>query len=170
MSISFHCESCGKKVKAPESAGGKWGNCPTCRHRCYIPMPIPDDAPELCLAPVDASEESQIEQMMKETHSVTQFILHETMPIEDGPADQTDAKAAADREVLKHCILYLREMADGELMRGEKTLEALKSRKKSALRILSSLARSTQPEPELADIPDRILQGLVRDASTKLSK
>ncbi len=169
MSISFHCEACGKKVKAPESAGGKWGKCPTCNHRCYIPMPISDDEPELCLAPVDESHESRIDQMMKETHSVTQFILHETMPIDDGPADSADAKAAVEREVLKQCILYLREMADGELMRGDKTLETLKAHKKSALRILASLGRSTQPEPELADIPDRILQGLVRDASTKLS-
>ena len=169
MSISFHCEACGKKVKAPDTAGGKWGNCPGCRHRCYIPMPRTGDEPELRLAPIDESHESQIERMMKETHSVTQFILHENEPIEGGPGDEAAGKAVAEREVLKQCILYLRQMVDGELMQGEKTLETLKSSKHSSLRILSSLARATEPEPELADVPDRILQGLVRDASTKLS-
>lgn len=170
MSISFHCEACGKKVKAPESAGGKWGKCPTCNHRCYIPMPIADDEPELCLAPVDESHESQVAQMMKETHSLTQFILHETAVGEPGPNDKSGERAAAEKEVIKKCILYLREMADGDLVVGEQTLDELKPHKKTALRIFASIARAERPEPELADIPPRILQGLVRDASNKLSK
>lgn len=172
MSISFHCEQCGKKVKAPDTAGGKWGNCPQCRHRCYIPMPIPDDMPELQLAPLDESAESQIDRMMQETHSVTQYILHETDPIEGGGPDEEDAaRRAEEKQVIKQCILYLRQMVDGELMRAEKTLEELKhTHKKAGLRILASIARAERPEPELADIPDRILQGLVRDASDKLSR
>ena len=169
MSISFHCESCGKKVKAPESAGGKWGKCPKCNHRCYIPMPISPDEPELCLAPIDESHESQFEQLMKETHSVTQFILHETAPIEGGPADKAGSEAAEKKEVIKQCIIYLREMADGDLMVGEQTLLDLRKHKKTALQTLASIARADRPEPELADVPDRILQGLVRDASIKLS-
>ena len=31
MSINFHCESCKKKIKAPDPTGGKWGKCPYCQ-------------------------------------------------------------------------------------------------------------------------------------------
>lgn len=170
MSISFHCEQCGKKVKAPDTAGGKWGACPQCQHRCYIPMPISPDEPELKLAPVDESEESRIERMMKEAHSVTQFILHETQPIEGGVGEEEAAQQAEEKQVIKTCIVYLRQMVDGELMIAEKTLEELKAHKKAALHVLARMARAERPEPELADIPDRIFRGLVRDASDKLSK
>jgi hypothetical protein len=133
-------------------------------------MPKSPDEPELCLAPVDESHESQIQQMMKETHSVTQFILHETKPIEGGAGEEEAAKRAEEKKVIKTCIVYLRQMVDGELMISEKTLDELRPHKKAALRIFAKIARAERPEPELADIPDRILQGLVRDASDKLSK
>ncbi len=77
MPISFKCESCDKKIKAPDKAGGKWGNCPYCQHRCYIPLPKSDDEPELVLAPIDENELTQMNQLMEETHSLTQRILHE---------------------------------------------------------------------------------------------
>ena len=169
MTISFNCECCKKKIKAPDKAGGKWGACPSCHHRCYIPMPKSDDEPELQLAPVDESELSHMDDLMKETHSLTQRILHENTMVEEGPEDNAAAKPIQKKEIIKQCIIYLREMADGDLMVAEKTLDALKKNKKNALRILSSMARAERPEPELSDIPDRILQGLVRDASAKLS-
>jgi len=31
------------------------------------------------------------------------------------------------------------------------------------------MARAEKPEPELSDIPDKILQGLIHDAEAKLS-
>lgn len=169
MTISFSCECCKKKVKAPDTAGGKWGACPYCKHRCYIPLPKSDDEPELVLAPIDESELSHIDDLMKETHSLTQRILHENTVAEESPKDKAAARTVGEKEIIKHCVIYLREMADGELMIAEKTLEILKKDKKTALRILSAMGRAEQPEPELSDIPDRILQGLIRDAETKLS-
>ena len=169
MTISFNCECCKKRVKAPDKAGGKWGACPYCQHRCYIPMPKSDDEPELKLAPVDESELSHMDDLMKETHSLTQKILRENTKVEEKPEDKAAAKTAQEKEIIKQCIIYLRQMADGDLMTAEKTLQTLKKNKKSALRTLSSMARSERPEPELSDLPDRILQGLIRDTSTKLS-
>ena len=52
MGISFHCEHCGKKIEAPDAAGGKWGKCPGCHNKVYVPAnkpTQPDD--ELRLAP-----------------------------------------------------------------------------------------------------------------------
>ena len=170
MSISFHCESCKKKIKAPDQAGGKWGNCPYCKHRCYIPLPKTGEEEELRLAPVDELEESRIDAMMRETHTLTQNILHESQIPEESPsASVLAARVADERDLIKHVILYLRQMADGELAQAEKTFKILKANKKTSLRILASMARAERPEPELHDVPGTVLQGLIRDASSKLS-
>lgn len=169
MSISFNCECCKKRVKAPDKAGGKWGSCPYCQHRCFIPRPKSPNEPELRLAPVDDSELSHMDELMKETHSLTQVILHEDTIHGAGFEDKDAERAVQEKEVTKQCIIYLREMADGDLITAEKTLKGLKHHKKTALRIFSAMGRSERPEPELSDLPDSILQGLIRDASTKLS-
>jgi len=77
MGISFHCQRCKKKIKAPDGAGGKWGSCPHCKHKCYIPLPAAENGEEIKLAAIDPNEESKYEEMMRETHGLTQRILHE---------------------------------------------------------------------------------------------
>ena len=169
MSISLHCESCKKKIKAPDEAGGKWGNCPFCKHRNYTPLPPSNDEPELKLVPLDENEESQIAGMMQETKNLHQEILSQSAMPDDDTSPSAGAHTANEKEVIKQCILYLRQMADGELAMAGQTFKQLKKNKKPVLRILAAMARSDQPEPELADLPPTILQGLIRDVSTKLS-
>ena len=168
MSISFHCESCKKKIKAPDNAGGKWGNCPYCDHRCYIPMPKDESEPELTLQPLDENEETRIHELLQETFDITQNILHQDLPL-DEPDTGGGSRTANEKEVIKHCIFYLRQMADGELKAAEQRLKQLKKEKKIALRLLASMARADHPEPELADLPPKILEGLIRDVEIKLS-
>jgi hypothetical protein len=169
MSISLHCESCKKKIKAPDTAGGKWGHCPHCKHRNYIPLPKPDDEPELRLIPLDENEETQIEKLMRETKNLTKEILTQSSLPEEDSDTAAHAHTVNEKKIIKECILYLRQMADGELGAAEYTFSQLKKDKKPVLRILASMARADQPEPELADLPAGILQGLIRDVSTKLS-
>ena len=166
MSISFHCESCKNKIKAPDGAGGKWGNCPYCHHRCYIPLPRSEDEEELKLAPINELEESRVDDLMRETHSLTQNILHQTAVPEEALSTE---RTADEKSVIKTVIIYLRQMADGELGQAEKTFKKLKADKKVALRLLASMARAERPEPELSDLPENVLQGLIRDAGNKLS-
>ena len=166
MPISFHCESCKKKIKAPDQAGGKWGNCPYCNHKCYIPLPKNEEEEELRLAPIDELEESRLENMMRETHDLTKNILHESQLPDDEPSG---GGGASEKELIKMSILYLRQMVDGELEQAERTFRKLKINKRNTLRILASMARSERPEPELSDIPESVLSGLIRDASGKLS-
>jgi hypothetical protein len=168
MPISFHCECCKQRIKAPDAAGGKWGNCPYCKHRCYIPLPKAEDEEELRLAPIDENEESKIGMLKTQTHVLTRQLLHETdLPTE--PAGAAAADTPDEKTVIKTCILYLRQIADGELDGAESTLAKLKIYKRTSLRILSSMGRAERPEPELADIPDKIFQKLIQDASTSLS-
>ena len=169
MSISFHCEACKKKIKAPDKTGGKWGKCPFCQHRCYIPSPKTGNEEELTLEPLDANEETQMEELMREAHDLTYDILLENSLPEDNPAAGGHTHTVNEKEVIKQCILYLRQVADGELAAAEQTFAHLKKSKKNSIRTFSSMARAERPEPELSDLPDGILQGLIRDVCTKLS-
>jgi len=169
MPISFHCESCKQKIKAPDETGGKWGRCPHCKHKCYIPLPKPPDEPELKLIPMDESEETQMDQLMRETKNITKEILSQSSLPEEDAAAPGGAQTVEEKEIIKTCILYLRQMADGELAAAEHTFSQLKKHKKTALRVLSSMARSDRPEPELADLPPRMLEGMIRDVSAKMS-
>lgn len=169
MSISLHCESCKKKIKAPDEIGGKWGNCPYCKHRCYIPLPKSDNEPELVLMPLDESDETEIAELMRETKNLTKKILSQGDLPDEESAPTGGARTANEKEVIKQCILYLRQMADGELSAAGVTFSHLKKHKKPAIRILASMARAERPEPELSDLSGSILQGLIRELSTKLS-
>ena len=166
MTISLHCESCKQKIKAPDETGGKWGRCPHCKHKNYIPLPKSPDEPELRLIPLDESDETQIDKLMRETKDITRDILSQSSLPED--EEDNGPGGVSEKEIIKHCILYLRQMADGELGAAEYTSSQLKKYKKQSLRVLASMARSDQPEPELADLPPRILQGLIRDVSAKM--
>lgn len=165
MGISFKCECCEKKIKAPDSAGGKWGCCPSCNHRCYIPLPHTDDEDELVLAPVDPNEESQYQNMMKETHDLTKQVLSETaVPEDDGTEDPF-----SERELLKDIIIYLRYMAEGKLESGEDAISKISPHKEQARDLLRRMARADQPEPELQDIHPKLLLGLMKNLNSKLA-
>ena len=56
MTINFICQSCKKKVKAPETAGGKWGSCPHCNLKCYIPLPPAPEEEELKLIALERDQ------------------------------------------------------------------------------------------------------------------
>ena len=57
MSITIQCEHCDKKIEAPETAGGKWGKCPRCHNKVYVPKLESNEEEELRLAPIDEMEE-----------------------------------------------------------------------------------------------------------------
>ncbi len=170
MPISFSCESCKKKVKAPDGAGGKWGKCPECGHRCYVPMPASAfaDEDELTLAPVDEKDETKFGELMRETHSLTQNILHETGPLEDeeGSDNPNDAER---RELIKQIIIYLQLIAHGELEHAQHKLQKVARFKDAAREILKKMAAAERPEPELADVSPKLLRGLLKDLHAKLA-
>ena len=166
MAISFNCECCKKKVKAPDNAGGKWGACPHCRHRCYIPLPPSDDEPELKLVPLDENEESRYGEMMRETHTLTKNILRQTkMPEDDG---RPVHDPIAEKELLTSIILYLRQMADAQLAQAEGTEKKLKHASAQVKTILKKMAKAERPEPELADIAPKVIQGFMKSLYAKL--
>ncbi len=166
MPISFHCECCKKKVKAPDVAGGKWGNCPHCKHRCYVPS-LPDDSEkQLTLAPIDENEESKFHEMKRKTFNLTKNILNERdVPQEDKKSQPGDYN---ERELIKNLIFYLRQMADGEIDQAQRIAEKIKPFKKQALILLNKMTKTERPEPELKDISPTLLKGLIKNLSSEL--
>jgi hypothetical protein len=175
MGISFHCEHCGKKIEAPDTAGGKWGKCPGCHNKVYVPASKPaqpDD--ELRLAPLDTEEEIRHRKMLAEEARLRQDILKETNVPEDGavPKNQSPAPSkpnALSNSELTTCIIsYLRQMADGDLDQAAETAQAIIPNGQNAVRILERIALSEIPEPEIADIPQQVLSGLIKNLRSRL--
>jgi hypothetical protein len=167
MAIVFHCEHCGKKIEAKDSAGGKRGKCPACHNKVYVPSPSADE--ELKLAPVDESEEEKEKRLMAETHKLTQDILQEREVPEGPPKAGRAVPEIDDKELKKNIITYLRQMADGQLDDAQKTADSIAPYGPQAVKILDSIAVSEIPESELADIPQQVLSGLIRNFRTRIS-
>ena len=167
MAIMFHCNYCGKKIEAPDSAGGKWGKCPACHNKLYVPSPEVDE--ELKLAPIDESEEERKKRLMAETLKLTQDILQER-EIPNGPAEADEPiSGMGERELTKNIIMYLRQMADDELYDAQRTVALIARHGPQATKILDRMALSETPEPELADIPRQVLSALIKTLRTEIS-
>jgi DNA-directed RNA polymerase subunit RPC12/RpoP len=166
MAIRFHCDHCGKEIKADDGAGGKWGKCPSCHSKLYVPnLNISD---ELRLAPIDETEEQKKKRLMAETYQLTQDILQER-EVPEGATDLGGpASEMSEKEMTKNIILYLRQMADGELGDAESTAAAISPHGRQAVAILDRIALSDIPEPELADLAPQVLAGLIRTLRSKI--
>ena len=160
MAITFHCEHCGKKIEAADTAGGKWGKCPSCHNKLYVPSM--DTGEELKLAPINETDLEREHRLMLETHMLTQDILKER-DIPDGPAPPSGAVYdMGDKELTQNIILYLRQMLNGELDEAERTAALIAPFGHRAVTIIDRIALSEIPEPELADIPPQVLAGSIR--------
>jgi hypothetical protein len=167
MAITFHCEHCGKKIEAPDSAGGKWGKCPACHNKLYVPGSDSDE--ELKLAPIDESDQAKQRELMAETYKLTQDILLERETPNELAEVATPASAIGDKELTKNIVAYLRQMADGNLNQAERIANSIVSSGDKALKILDGIALSEIPEPKLADIPQQVLSSLIRTLRNKIS-
>jgi hypothetical protein len=167
MTITFHCEHCSKKIEAPDTVGGKRGKCPACHNKIYVPLPDSDE--ELKLAPLDTDFREKEKQLMAETHRLTQDILKER----DIPDGQREASGAVyemgDRELSKNVIMYLRQMAQGELDEADRTGALIASFGGRVTEVLDRIALSEIPDPELADIPQQLLSGSIRALRARIS-
>lgn len=164
MAITLHCESCKKKITAPDDAGGKWGKCPYCNHKCYIPLPPSDGEEELKLAPIDDNDETQYKQMMRETYHVTEEMLHQ---IEEPPEPGQEAKIDESTLTVR-IIKYLKLMADGSLNEAEAVASKITPYHHQAKKVLADMLKGEKPEPELAAVPRKVLEGFIRNMIARM--
>ena len=103
---------------------------------------------------------------MRETHNITNSLLHNTEeapPAAQGPFTEDDKKF-----LTKTIILYLSQMATGDLEAAEKTLRRIARMALHARKILSEIANAEKLEPELASITPKVLKGLINNLEEQL--
>jgi phage FluMu protein Com len=169
MAIVFHCQFCNKEIRAADTAGGKWGKCPKCHNKIYVPSIDPDKEEEgLKLAPLDTEDLQRKRELMAETYRLTQDILEER----EVPADSAEPAGAMyemdDEELKKNVILFLRQMAAGELEEAERTSALIEPFAKKVEEIVDRIALSEIPEPQLANISPNVLSGFIRTLRSKI--
>ncbi|MBC8481336.1 MAG: hypothetical protein H8D47_01560 [Planctomycetes bacterium] len=171
MSITFHCNHCNKKIEAADSSGGKWGKCPACHNKVYVPDLNATAGEELKLAPLDSEEEARKKSLMQETFNIEQTILSERETPKEGQPQTAESKPAqmSEKELTKRVIAYLRMMADGQIREAEQIVKVLKVQGISAVKVIDRIALSDIPEPELADIPAQVLSGFIRNLRSCIS-
>jgi hypothetical protein len=167
MSIKFHCDHCGKRIDAPDNAGGKWGKCPACHNKVYVPQA--DDDEELKLAPIDETEAERQKRLLAETFQITQNILQERSIPETAAPPSGSATDISSERLTEIIIRYLRQMADGDLDEAQRTVESIASHRRQSKEILEQIATSDPPDPELMDIPPHVLSGFIRNLITRIS-
>ena len=160
MSISFNCESCKKRIKAPDSLAGKKANCPKCKAECVIPMPEPEvesDFEELKLVPLDEEDVARQQEFRDQAIGLTQELSNQPTAVEGmGTFNEQD-----QMNLLKHVIQYLRFMADGELADAEVILPKISKHGIKAKTMIAEMMRQEEAEPELADIAPQVLKSLM---------
>jgi len=166
MAIIFHCEYCSKKIEAADTAGGKWGKCPSCHNKLYVPSS--DTGEELKLAPINETDLEREHQLMAETYKLTQDILRER-EIPNGPAPLSGAVYQMDdKELTQNIIIYLRQIVNGELDEADMTAALIAPSGDRAVAIIDRIAISEIPDPKLADIPPQVLAGTIRTLREKI--
>jgi hypothetical protein len=166
MAIVFHCEYCGKKIEAADNAGGKWGKCPSCHNKLYVPGTAVGE--ELKLAPIDETAKERAKRLMAETHKLTQDILKEREVPEGPPPLSGAVYDMGDKELKQNIITYLREVVYGELDEAERIAALIAPFRNRAMAIIDRIALSEIPDSELADIPPQVLAGSIRTLREKI--
>ena len=166
MSISFHCNHCNRKIEAPDSAGGKWGVCPACKNKVYIPDLTADV--DLKLAPVDEKEEARKQRLMAETFELSQEILEQREADEGGAKEHSPAPSLTEEQLRERIINYLRNMADGNLETAKQLAGSITAAGADTVEILDQIALSDMPEPELQDVPPQVVAAFIRELRSKI--
>jgi phage FluMu protein Com len=172
MAIEFHCEHCGKLVRAADEYAGKRGKCPGCQQSVYIPTPEIEPLP---IAPVDREDERRQHELLDETRRLTESIMHErdTLPPETpraakqpGPAPEGDARLS--HAVMEEAVVnYAKAMAAGNLERAEELAGEIRRDFRVADEVIQRLMLDEIPPAELADIPRPVLVGFFKQLREK---
>ena len=172
MSITFHCSYCNKKIIAKDGTGGKWGKCPSCHNKIYVPnLNAGEDENELTFTPIDEQEQKRKKALLNESYQLSQEILKERAePNENKPRRNTPRAAATiDPSKAKDTIIMcLRKMADGHLAESDNIAKSIASLGSKARDELDAIALSDIPDQRLEDVPPGVLAGLIRTLRGKL--
>jgi hypothetical protein len=170
MSINFNCEKCGKRIVAPDEAGGRRGRCPYCQASNYIPSPIKDD--EIYdLAPEDDEAEAKRQRELEEVRRQSRALLSEM----GNPELAAGSQSMEMREDLKpeelhvYIINFCLDMANSKLDRAKTHVAELKKVKRMARAEVDRFISGDVLEPSLDAIPAKIRMGFLNQLKSALA-
>jgi DNA-directed RNA polymerase subunit RPC12/RpoP len=174
MSIELHCPQCGKQIKAPDNAGGRYGKCPYCGGRAYIPMPD-EQREEIGVAPLDEDELERERRMRREALALEAQVLHETKPPPPGVESPTrggPTGAHAEGEVVDMAAevnRYLVAMRDSKLEQADKAVGKLARAGARARDYVQGLMIDEMPLP-IDNVPPPVLKGFLKSLLGRLEE
>jgi len=162
MTIQFHCEHCGKKVEAPDEAGGRRGKCPYCKGSNYIPSG--GEAEALELAPVDEHAEKLRRQEVHDLIEAERDLLSETSLASAAPRlSERDAGEVAAEDLHHVVVNYCLDMTAGDLERAETHVTQLRRFGPAGLQAVDDFLSGRVLEPALDAVPVKVLQGFLKN-------
>jgi hypothetical protein len=193
MTIEFHCEHCGKKIRASDADSGKKGRCPSCKQRIYVPSPDPE---EVALAPVDEAEEKELfEQVARDLAAEHDLMVErdsrgasgDEEPLDESLVDDPHAEGGValpevdedvpapvaegpltSRMVRDLVVEYLLQMADGQLEQAESIGETLKRDPAATIKALDQLGVDPLSDPKLSRLPGPVVNGFFKQLKESL--
>lgn len=167
MSITFSCEHCGKKIKAPESKAGRKGKCPKCNQTIRIPLPSDetDDAPKAApqkKPPPQDSGDGPIPVDWDEvdgTDEIGEPLIHETATAPSLPTFGLDTKPDVRKLILQYVVFQV----ERNIVEAEAIVRRLLDYRFEAVARIQTLL--------IADVLPESLEGIAReDYIDKLKK
>lgn len=176
MPIEFHCEHCGKMIRAADEHGGKHGKCPACHQRVYIPSP---EIEPLELAPVDELAERRARQAVVESNQLADALLSDAAP---SPASATGPERGPNRaatsaghraggaapraeptiDVGSHVNEYAIAMFEGDLEEAQQIADGLRRQPRPVEETIQRILADEIPPAALDHIPRPVLIGFLR--------
>jgi phage FluMu protein Com len=166
MPISFRCEHCGKKIEAPDAAGGKRGKCPYCKGSCYIPSPAAEEE-VLDLAPEDDSAERKRKAELDALHRQERALIAEMTGETAGPAAEA-AEASTPDDFHGAVVQYCLDLAKGDLTGAGNRVTEMRRLKRTAVAAVDDFLTGKVKEPALNAIPAPVWQGFLKQLKSEL--
>lgn len=164
MTITFRCGHCGKKVEAPDAAGGKRGKCPYCKQSNYIPAPVSEDD-IIPLAPEDDEAGAEDEAVRRQEQA-----LIAELGARDQPQVPLEDRQDITAEDLQHYVVnYCLDMSTSKLERARTHLAELKKVRPLARQAVDAFLKGDVLEPALDTIPPKLLQGFLSNLRNELN-
>ena len=164
MPIEFHCEHCGKMVRAPDDKAGRRGRCPSCHQSVYIPTPS-DKLEPLSLTPTDQKADEEQKRLIRESQELAKRIATDEEVVEgpsEPPANVPQEVLPPQVDVETVLIEYAKCMAAGDLSGAEELAVELRQHRAAAEEIMQRLTIDELPHAQLADIPRPVLVGFFK--------
>jgi phage FluMu protein Com len=173
MAIEFHCDHCGKLIRAPQDAAGRRGKCPACKQPVYIKTPS-EDIEEIGLAPIDDEAEAAEAKAKREAQRLARNLLREQAEVPDAPGGGSEsdmivpASTLSTAEVTERVVAYLQALAGSNLDAAEEIVDALRSQKTKTLDVVERIGQDSIPPAGLEAVPPAVLNGFLNSLRSQL--